>query len=133
MLGTEQPPHFLSGEWEGHITQEDFSGITEYEIYLKLNLKGEIIEGKSFVFDGDTYAEFKIQGDIKSGLFLTFIDIEKIQFVDIPGAEWCFKKYQLVVQRKAQSIELNGTWRGHTTFSDCVPGKIYLKRCVKRA
>ena len=123
----------LSGLWLGKITQEEGGYAPDYTFEIYIKHVGSKIEGRSYVFVDDIYATFDISGDIYSGIYLNLNDSEILENKVNEGMEWCLKKYQLVFKVKDGEYHLEGFWQGKTSFSTCIPGKVFLKRTEPRA
>jgi len=123
----------LSGLWLGKITQNEGGYAPDYSFEIYIKQDGKQIEGRSYVFVDDIYASFDIAGDIFSGVYLNLKDSEILENKVDQGMEWCLKKYQLVLKVKNDEIILEGYWQGKTSFSTCIPGKVYLKKTEPRA
>lgn len=123
----------LSGYWEGTITQEEGGFLPKYSIELFLIQKGDTIIGRSFVYVDSIFAEMDVIGELHSGIFLELRDMKILEHESIQGMEWCIKRYQLMLKQQDSVIHLEGYWQGKTSFSDCVPGKIFLKKKIPRA
>lgn len=123
----------ISGHWKGKITQDDGGYRPEYILEMWLVQKGDSITGKSFVFVDNIYAEMNISGSLAGGFYLRLKDEHIVSHEVLQGMEWCFKTYQLLVKNKENNLTIEGTWDGKTSFSKCIPGKIYLKRIIPRA
>lgn len=123
----------ISGLWQGTITQNKGAYRTEYALELVIIQKGEAIEGRSYVFVDDIFAEMDIEGDFHSGVYLQMKDTKIISHEELDGMEWCIKSYQLLLKKNNGEWSLEGHWQGDTSFSSCIPGRIKLKRAVPRA
>lgn len=123
----------LSGLWVGKITQDEGGYAPNYtfEIFIKQN--GNKINGRSYVFVDQIYASFEISGSIHSDIYLSLKDSELLDNRVNEGMEWCLKKYQLVFKIKDGQYHLEGFWQGKTSFSTCIPGKVFLEKKVPRA
>jgi len=123
----------LNGYWKGKITHEDGGYIPEYTFELFLIQKGDSITGRSYVYVDSIYAEMNLRGQLHSGVYLEMKDELIIDHQELLGMEWCIKKYQLMLKERDSTLHLEGHWQGETSFSDCIPGRIYLKKKVPRA
>ncbi len=121
------------GYWKGKITQEDGGYIPEYSFELFIIQKGDSIIGRSYVYVDSIYAEMNLTGVIHSGIYLEMKDEIILDHMELQGMEWCIKRYQLLLKRRDGILHLEGHWQGETSFSSCVPGKIFLKKKVPRA
>lgn len=123
----------LSGYWKGIITQEDGGFIPEYALEIYIVQKGDSITGRSYVSVDDIYAEMNLKGTVHSGILLELRDEKILDHEELNGMEWCMKKYQLMLKKEGDVLKMEGHWQGETSFSSCVPGKIYLQKTVPRA
>ena len=123
----------LSGLWLGKITQEEGGYAPNYTFELYLKQEGTKITGRSYVFVDEIYATFDVAGDLYSGLYMNLKDVELLENKVNDGMEWCLKKYQLVLKAKGDEYQLEGFWQGKTSFSTCIPGKVFLKKTKPRA
>ena len=123
----------FEGKWMGVITQNEGAYRTEYKYELYLQQKGQELIGRSFVYIDDIFAEIKVIGKL--------VDKDRIQFTETAiiadkknsGMEWCIKEGELQINMTTAGIILQGTWRGSTSFSQCIPGKISLQKVTPRA
>ena len=123
----------LNGYWKGKITQEDGGYIPEYTFELFIIQKGDSLSGRSYVYVDSIYAEMNVKGKVHSGIFLELKDEIILDHEELQGMEWCIKKYQLMLKKKDNTFHLEGHWQGETSFSSCIPGKIFLQKKVPRA
>ena len=123
----------LSGYWKGKITQEDGGYIPEYSFEIQMLQLEDSITGRSYVFVDSIYAEMNLSGNIHSEIFIELKDEKIIDHEELQGMEWCIKKYQLFLKRNEDTLYLEGHWQGETSFSTCVPGKIFLEKKIPRA
>ncbi len=123
----------VNGYWKGRITQEDGGYIPEYSFELYIIQKGDSITGRSYVYVDSIYAEMNLSGEIHSGIFLELKDEIILDHEELQGMEWCIKKYQLILKKRDGILYLEGHWQGETSFSSCVPGRIYLQKKIPRA
>ena len=122
-----------SGSWVGTITQDEGGYRSKYDFEIFLQQDGSTVRGRSFVYVDNIYAEMELVGEIHSGLYLRFKEQEIIDYKKFEGMEWCVKKGQLLLKKGKNGWLLEGFWQGNTTFSDCIPGKVYLEKKVPRA
>ncbi len=136
-LHQKKPEIRIDGHWEGTITQDYHTktGTTrvEYEMQLDLNQDGKKITGVAyFVYKGENgknyTAKMSVTGTFNKGLFFQYEEKSILQFDQIPKAEWCTKKAELIYKIKNDRPTLEGLWQGTTSFGGCVPGRIYLKK-----
>lgn len=123
----------VNGYWKGKITQEDGGYIPEYAFELYIVQEGDSISGRSYVYVDSIYAEMNLSGKLHSGIYLEMKDERIIDHEELQGMEWCIKRYQLILKQRDSTFHLEGYWQGETSFSNCVPGKIYLQKKVPRA
>jgi hypothetical protein len=123
----------ISGHWKGRITQNEGGYRSEYILEMWFVQKGDSITGKSYVFVDNIYAEMNISGSVEGEIYLILKDDEIVSHEVLKGMEWCIKKYQLLIRRNGDTISLEGDWQGKTSFSTCIPGKIFLRKIVPRA
>lgn len=123
----------LNGYWKGTITQNEGGYRSEYVLELWIYQKEDSIIGKSYVFVDNIYAEMEISGSIHSDVYLQIKDDKIISHEELEGMEWCIKSYQLLLKQTGGVMRLEGHWQGITSFSSCIPGKIYLKKSIPRA
>ncbi len=124
----------INGYWKGIITQDEGGYKTEYVIELWILQKGDSIIGKSYTYvDDSIYAEMDVAGTIKSGVYIYLKDVNIVEHEELQGMEWCTKTYQLLLKKLNGVLKLEGHWQGLTSFSSCIPGKVFLKRVVPRA
>jgi len=123
----------IGGLWKGTITQNKGGYRSEYTLELVLIQKGDSIQGRSYVFVDEIYAEMDIKGDFHSGVYLQIKDTEILNHEELEGMEWCIKSYQLLLKKNGGDWSLEGHWQGNTSFSSCIPGRILLKRAIPRA
>ncbi|MEM9918213.1 MAG: hypothetical protein AAF990_08970 [Bacteroidota bacterium] len=134
-FGQDEKMANIAGQWEGVATQNEGGFRSEYKLQLFLFQKGDSITGRSYVTidDAQIYVDMEVKGSIHSGILIRMSDIRMIDFKVKEGMEWCNKRYQLVVKREDNELVIEGYWQGDTSFSSCVPGRIYLRRYAPRA
>ena len=123
----------LNGYWKGKITHENGGYIPEYSFELFIIQKGDSITGRSYVYVDNIYAEMNIKGDVHNGIYLELIDEKILNHEELSEMEWCIKRYQLKLIQRDSNVHLEGHWQGKTSFSTCVPGRVYLQKKVPRA
>jgi len=124
----------LTGYWEGEITQFEGGYRSNYAFELLLTQKGDKIEGRSYVYVDNIFSVMKVEGKVLSdGLVLTLEDTEMVDSKVLNGMEWCIKSYYLVFKKDGETWRLDGSWMGKTSFTTCVPGKVFLKKIIPRA
>ena len=123
----------LIGKWEGKLTQGGDSKLSPtYFFELELALKGNKIEGHSFIQTGANIAKISLMGRLNG---LT-IEIEEIEFVDkkIKKAYfWCIKNLHLEFGFDHGRYRLKGTWEGKSGLGDCSPGTLEVFKPTIRA
>lgn len=122
----------FSGVWKGTLTQEagGFAPVYEFELYLKQ--KGNTVTGRSYVAIGSIYAVMDLKGVLEgSTVHLTETNI--VEHWKREDMEWCYKKADLTLYIQGKEVKLEGPWSGNTGQSECIPGKIYLKKEAPRA
>ncbi|MEN0051244.1 MAG: hypothetical protein AAF806_29535, partial [Bacteroidota bacterium] len=123
----------FNGLWKGIITQNDGGYKSNYDFELYLHQDGNTVYGRSYVFDGDIYAEMELKGEIYNNNYLRFQEIKIVDHTIGKDMEWCIKRGQLLLSYKDNHAYISGLWKGKTSFSDCVPGRIELKKEIMRA
>lgn len=123
----------LSGTWEGTIEQTKGDQHSEFDLTMKIIQSGNEIIGRSIIEIEGMFVEMEIRGSVHSGVFTQIKDTRIIDSNEKDGIEWCDKSYQLVYKLKEKEKVLEGHWQGTTSFSTCVPGKIFLKKQIIRA
>jgi hypothetical protein len=122
----------IDGNWEGTITMEqDGKTIVTYKLVLQLSQDSSQITGYSWIWYNDLKANFSLQGNFE-GINLTIKDDTLMKSDVLPSGEWCIKEMFLTLIRHRKYDKLEGTWRGKTSFSQCTPGKISLKKITDR-
>ena len=123
----------ISGFWEGTISRDGGYGKrVMFEIEVILMQKGKDITGVSIVRaadSGKTYsAKMDLVGKIK-GNYLKYTETKILSSDQIPEAEWCIKKVELIYKNTNNVESLEGIWEGITGSSrNCIPGRVALKR-----
>lgn len=124
----------ISGLWRGYNTQEAAGSYsTKYDFEIYINEKAGIIIGRSYATVGDIYAEMEIVGEFREGKYLHFQETKVVDFKAEDGMEWCIKKGVLTLFEMDGKLHFRGTWQGTTSFSNCIPGKVYLDKVKPRA
>ena len=123
----------VTGNWIGIITQDEGGYRSEYKFEMYLKQEGTKVHGRSYVYVDDIYAEMELVGELHSGFFLRFKETKMLEFEKFEGMEWCIKKGQLLIKMDKDEWIMDGYWQGNTSFSDCIPGKVKLKRIIPRA
>lgn len=123
----------ISGTWKGIITQDEGGYRSTYDMELILKQEGDRVTGRSIVRVDDIYAEMDLEGEITSGGYFRFQETQIVESKKAENIEWCIKRGQLLVRYDKDEVKLEGFWQGITSFSTCIPGKIFLKRSTIRA
>ena len=123
----------ISGTWKGIITQDEGGFRDTYDMELFLKQEGTRITGRSTVRVDDIFAVMELEGEITEGGYFRFMEIQIVESKKIETIEWCIKRGQLLVKHEKDEWKLEGLWQGTTSFSSCIPGKIFLKKMVPRA
>jgi len=123
----------ISGTWKGIITQNEGGYRSNYDMELVLKQDGNKVTGRSTVRVDDIYAIMDLEGEIISDGYFRFQERQIIEAKTAESLEWCIKRGQLLLKFEEDEVKLEGFWQGMTSFSACIPGKIFLKRSVSRA
>ncbi len=123
----------LNGSWVGTITQDEGGYRSDYEFEMYLKQEGDKITGRSYVYVDNIYAEMELVGELHSGFFFRFQEVKMLDFEKFEGMEWCIKKGQLLIKLDKDEWIMDGYWQGNTSFSDCIPGRVKLRRVKPRA
>lgn len=123
----------LVGNWEGSITVErDGEVLNSFKMLLIISSDSVEVTGQSWVWYKEQKAVFSFKGQFEKEL-LKIKDVELLEFDKLASGEWCFKNMELLFSENRKYAKLEGAWTGHTTFSSCQPGRIALKKIMKRA
>lgn len=122
----------FEGVWEGIITMEkENKTLQSFKFILHLSQDSTGIKGRSWIWYKDFKANFEVQGEEKNGqIFLK--DMKLIEADALPSGEWCEKNMELIIIHHKKENRLEGKWQGKTTFSQCTPGKVILKKNTDR-
>ena len=123
----------LSGTWKGIITQNEGGWRSNYDFELVIDQDGKTFSGRSIVRIDDIYAVMEMQGEISNDAFVRFQESRIMESKSVEGIEWCIKRGQLLLKQEEDGWKLEGFWQGSTSFSTCIPGKIFLKKVKPRA
>ncbi|MEL6717547.1 MAG: hypothetical protein AAFP82_02440 [Bacteroidota bacterium] len=123
----------FNGLWKGTITQNDGGYKSNYDFELYLHQDGKTVYGRSYVFDGELYAEMELKGEVYNDNYLRFQETKIVDHTIGENMEWCIKRGQLLLSYKKNDAYISGLWKGKTSFSDCIPGRIELKKEILRA
>jgi hypothetical protein len=122
----------FGGNWEGIITMErEGKVVASFKFILNLIQDSTHVEGRSCVWNENAKAIFSVSGTIKNNQ-LIINDLKTIEADPIPAGEWCLKAMQLQLIPHRKHDKLEGAWQGKTSFSQCTPGKVALKRITSR-
>ena len=134
LTGSAQSGSAVEGSWEGILTQEEGGYQPEYHMRLELKVKGTAVTGYAEVDHGDDVdIKTDVSGTLKDGFFLSLTDGLVINQKDLIDQEYCTKSYQLVLKKSGNRLYLKGRWKGVASENPCIPGKVILKRKMKRA
>jgi hypothetical protein len=124
----------ISGTWTGITTQNEGGYSSSYNISLFLKNENGKITGTSVLSIDDIFAKIEVEGTFQHGLSLVLKDvaITENKVVDNVNMEWCMKNYILLLKKENNQWHMEGHWHGKTSFGDCTPGKVFLKRGVER-
>lgn len=123
----------FSGNWIGTITQDKGGYRPEYQFEMYLQQDGNYVWGRSYVYIDKIYAMMELRGTIVNGNTLVFEESSIVNHKEIEGMEWCLKTGKLNLRKFWNTVRLEGDWQGNTSFSDCIPGNVYLKHQIPRA
>ncbi len=122
----------IEGTWKGTITQYEGGFRTEYGMELMLNLQDDgKLTGKSYVYVDDIYAIMEVEGSLFNKVFIKLEDTKIVDSKIVERLQWCIKNYQLTLKEAGSSLE--GFWQGSTKDSQCIPGRIFLRRKTPKA
>ena len=123
----------FNGLWVGYNTQDDQSSYSsKYDFEIYLHQKDDQIQGRSYATIDSLYAEMIIQGKW-DGRYLHLQEVEVVRQQADDGMEWCIKSCRLQLIYDDDGYFLEGSWTGSTSFSTCIPGRVYLKKVPPRA
>ncbi len=123
----------FSGTWEGELTQGEGGYAPVYEFQIELKQEGLSITGTTYVEIGKIYAKMRLKGRLIGNKAIHWEETEIIDHWKYDNMEWCYKSADLFLITTGDEERLEGPWRGNTGHSECIPGKIILKRKVPRA
>ena len=123
-----------NGYWQGTITQEEGGYRSDYgmKLFLQIDEDGKV-SGHSIVEVDEIYAKMEVRGQLTGDFYLYLYEPHILKERTDPGMEWCLKKLNLIYKKEAGREWLTGSWRGRTTFSNCIPGDVRLERYIPRA
>ena len=123
----------LSGLWEGVLTIENgFKTFDTYTVFFNFVEEKDSISGISTIVYKGKSARLSFQAKRKTPDILEIKETEIIIADALPNAEWCIKNIILKRFFENNQVIWRGEWTGITSFSNCFPGKIYIKQSVKR-
>ncbi len=128
-----QAQYDFTGTWEGTLTQDTGGYAPEYQFKLFLKQEGTSITGRSYVKLGKIFAEMKLKGQLIGNKAIHWEETKIIDHWKYENMEWCYKQANLFIVSEGKEVKLEGPWSGHTGVSECIPGKIMLKRVSPRA
>lgn len=131
-LNTPEKVDF-SGSWVGVITQNEGGYRSKYDFEMVLVQNGDKITGRTYVTVEGIFAEMELEGEVHKGSYLRWHETKILHSRKSDGMEWCIKRGQLELKKEKDLLRLEGFWSGETTFGDCIPGKIVLKKGIPRA
>ena len=123
----------IEGSWWGVVTQNEGGFRSEYQFEIYFIQKGNKLEGRSYVYFDNAYAQMELQGFFLDKNTVLFQEIKVVDFTVLDGLEWCIKRGQLKLNTAKETWELNGDWAGATSFGPCIPGRVHLKKVKPRA
>lgn len=123
----------FTGTWEGTLTQNTGGFAPEYKFTLYLQQDGKKITGRSYVKYDNIFAEMKLKGQLVGDKAIHWEESEIIDHWKQENMEWCYKQATLFIVAQGKEEKLEGPWSGNTEHSECIPGKIMLKRTSPRA
>ncbi len=123
----------LSGSWKGHLTQGEGGYAPQYEFELYLQQNGRSLAGRSYVSVGRIFAVWELKGEFVNDKQIRIYETRLVDHWKYEGMEWCHKQAQLTLFTEGRQMRLEGPWTGNTGTSDCIPGKISLKKEAPRA
>jgi hypothetical protein len=102
----------LDGLWEGEITYGGLHATQSYRFQLWLEVKGEYITGRSYVFISN---EDVLEMEIKGRLYGDWsIYLREVAFVPMENSDVVpsyYRKYQFVFNRSIWETSLEGYWQ----------------------
>lgn len=123
----------IAGQWKGTLTQNSGGYTPVYQFELFLYQQGQVVKGRSYVQVEDIYAEMEIVGELKSDHFLYLQELRIVNSTIRERMEWCLKNFRLFLKHQGTEYRLEGFWEGAASHSECIPGKIFLKRITPQA
>jgi len=123
----------FSGTWKGKLTQGEGGYAPVYSFTLHLKQDGMKISGRTYVEVGKIYAEMEFEGRLIGDKAIHWEETKILRNWKYDHMEWCYKTADLFLITTGEEAKLEGPWRGNTGHSECIPGKIILKRTSPRA
>ncbi len=124
----------LSGLWEGILTVEnDEKILSRYHIFFSFSEENGSITGASTIVYQEFSAKLSFSATLKNKETLEIKELEIVKADTLPSGEWCVKNITMKRFFEKNKVIWRGEWKGKTSFSDCLPGKIYLIRAAQRA
>jgi hypothetical protein len=124
----------FTGTWEGVLTQGTGGYAPEYAVKLHIEQDGLKITGRTFVEVGEIYAEMEFKGRLIGNKAIHLEETKLLRNYKYEHMEWCYKSADLFLILNGEEAKLEGPWRGVTEGeSECIPGKIIVKKTSPRA
>lgn len=122
----------LNGIWEGAFTQKG-GYKDEYKTVIKIIQKGKKISGTTVSYVDNLHATLRFEGEIKDNKFVVFAEKEFIETGNLGDEKaWCKKSIAVQIKHIKGTIVLEGLWGGKSSFGDCIPGTVVLKKMADR-
>jgi hypothetical protein len=124
----------LSGVWEGVLTVENEGQVlTEYEVAFLFSKEKDYNEGFSTIYYKNIRAILFFEAQRIDENTLNIKELRIQEASELPNGEWCIKNIFLKKHYENNTLIWKGEWNGKTSFSTCLPGKIWLKKGISRA
>ena len=117
----------ISGKWAGKLTQQPGGFVTEYTFEMDLKQNGSQINGFSKIYTDDDFAIIQLTGSF-DGNYFSFTEYAFVSSKIRPNYQWCIKKGTLKIIDKGSFYQMEGKWEGKSSYGDCKPGEIFLKK-----
>lgn len=129
---SEQKEPDLNGTWEGVFTQK--GGYKEfYKVTIKIEQKGSKVQGTTLAYIDELKATLSFTGEILNGKYLSFTENAFLNSDDLGNQRaWCKKSVALQIKRVKGEYVLEGIWAGKSTFGNCEPGTVIMKKAPER-
>jgi hypothetical protein len=75
----------------------------------------------------------KLEGQLVGDKAIHWEESKIIDHWKHENMEWCYKEATLFIVAQGKEDKLEGPWSGNTGDSECIPGKIMLRRTSPRA